>query len=182
MLTSCGHSLNLVGQSAVDCCTEAVDFFSIVQKIYTFYSGSTHKWSLLTSALTAASTNANKLSVVRRLSDTRWSAHADVISESLTNIASDSDEKPAIQGEVRGLCKSLFSLETAFMALFWNQLLQAVQKVSIKLQDSQLDLNTAVDVLRSLQANFEALDSQFDYLEEAAKALSGEDSYRAEEQ
>ena len=31
------HSLNLVGQSAVDCCQEAVNFFSTVQFLYTFF-------------------------------------------------------------------------------------------------------------------------------------------------
>ncbi len=31
------HSLNLVGRSAVDCCQEAINFFSTVQLLYTFF-------------------------------------------------------------------------------------------------------------------------------------------------
>lgn len=31
------HSLNLVGLSAVDCCTDAVSFFGFVQELYTFF-------------------------------------------------------------------------------------------------------------------------------------------------
>ena len=39
-----GHSINRVGKAAVDCCLEAVNFFSIVQHIYNFFSASTHRW------------------------------------------------------------------------------------------------------------------------------------------
>jgi len=31
------HSLNLVGQSAVDCCVEVVSFFGFVQEVYNFF-------------------------------------------------------------------------------------------------------------------------------------------------
>ncbi|KAK9876343.1 hypothetical protein WA026_012652 [Henosepilachna vigintioctopunctata] len=41
------HTLNLIGRSAVDCCTSAVNFFSIVQLLYNFFSGSTHRWAVL---------------------------------------------------------------------------------------------------------------------------------------
>jgi hypothetical protein len=37
-----GHSLNLIGRAAVDCCLDAVNFFGIVQEIYNFFSSSTH--------------------------------------------------------------------------------------------------------------------------------------------
>lgn len=40
----CGsHSLNLVLNDAALSCTAAVNFFSIVQEIYNFFSGSTHR-------------------------------------------------------------------------------------------------------------------------------------------
>lgn len=41
------HSLNLVGRSAVDCCLAAVNFFSLVQNLYNFFSGSTIRWRIL---------------------------------------------------------------------------------------------------------------------------------------
>ena len=31
-----GHSTNLVGRAAVDCCFDAVNFFGIIQEIYHF--------------------------------------------------------------------------------------------------------------------------------------------------
>jgi len=43
----CAHSLNLVGQCAVDCCQTAVAFFDFVQSLYVFFSASTHRWCML---------------------------------------------------------------------------------------------------------------------------------------
>ena len=34
------HSLNLVGSVAVEACTEAVNFFGVLQSIYNFFSAS----------------------------------------------------------------------------------------------------------------------------------------------
>ena len=70
----CAHSLNLVGQCAVDCCQTAVAFFDFVQSLYVFFSASTHRWSLLQAELAS-----HNLLVVKRLSDTRWSVHADAV-------------------------------------------------------------------------------------------------------
>ena len=42
-----GHSLNLVGQSAVHCCVEAVSFFQFMQRLYSFFVASTHRWNIL---------------------------------------------------------------------------------------------------------------------------------------
>ena len=67
------HSLNLVGVSAVDCCVDAVSFFGFVQTLYTFFSASTHRWSILKENL------GTKGLVVKSLSDTRWSARADAV-------------------------------------------------------------------------------------------------------
>ena len=36
-IPSAGHSLNLVGRLAVDCCLDAVNSFGIINKIYTFF-------------------------------------------------------------------------------------------------------------------------------------------------
>lgn len=63
-----GHSLNLVGTHAVDCCEEAVSFFSLIQGIYNFFAMSTSRWELL--MRTSQST-------LKGLSATRWSARYD---------------------------------------------------------------------------------------------------------
>ena len=67
-----GHSLNLVGVKAAECCLQTVKFFDFVQRAYSFSAASTHRWNVLTSSLA-------KGFVVKRLSDTRWSAHFDAV-------------------------------------------------------------------------------------------------------
>jgi hypothetical protein len=68
------HSLNLVGQAAVDSCREAVSFFDFVQQVYNFFSASTNRYNLLKNKLVPKG-----LLMPKRLSATRWSAHADAI-------------------------------------------------------------------------------------------------------
>ena len=67
----CAHSLNLVGSVAAECCLMAVSYFQFLQKVYNFFGGSTHRWSLLLSAISTKSL------VVKSMSNTRWSARAD---------------------------------------------------------------------------------------------------------
>ena len=67
------HSLNLVGQSAVDCCVEAVSYFGILQRLYTFFVASTHRWRIILIHLEGTT----KCLIPKKPSDTRWSARAD---------------------------------------------------------------------------------------------------------
>ena len=43
----CAHSLNLVGQSAIDCVPHVCHFFDFIQNCDTFFRASTHRWRLL---------------------------------------------------------------------------------------------------------------------------------------
>ena len=65
------HSLNLVGSCAAESCQAAVSFFGILQSLYNFFLASTHRWEILLLKLKSNST------VVKSLSQTRWSAQAD---------------------------------------------------------------------------------------------------------
>ena len=66
-----GHSLNLVGNKAADCCIEAISFFGTLTGVYNFFSSSTYRWDILHQYI------GKKGIVVKRLSDTRWSARHD---------------------------------------------------------------------------------------------------------
>ena len=67
------HSLHLVGTAAAESSTDAVRFFGIVQRLYTFLSASPQRWSKLLENLPKQSP------VVKSLSETRWSARADAV-------------------------------------------------------------------------------------------------------
>ena len=58
-----GHSLNLVGEAAVDCCIERINSTIL-------FSASTKRWSVL-EQLSSSS--------LKSLSNTQWSAHGDSI-------------------------------------------------------------------------------------------------------
>ena len=46
------HSLNLVGHTAASICSEAVSFFGIVEKLYSFFANSSYRWSLMNKEIT----------------------------------------------------------------------------------------------------------------------------------
>ncbi|CAK1586251.1 unnamed protein product [Parnassius mnemosyne] len=68
-----GHSLNLVGVRAAECNLQITSFFSLLQKLYAFFSLSTYRWQKLVKSL-------KEKKILESLSDTRWSARADAVS------------------------------------------------------------------------------------------------------
>lgn len=131
------HSLNLVGTNAASSCKNAVMFFDLLHKIYTFFSASTYRWDILKSS-------------VKNLSDTRWSARDDackslnnnwkLIINALENLKNDKLQKPATRCEASGILQQLMSLEIAFMSLLWGDLLERFNLCSKKLQSVDMDL------------------------------------------
>jgi len=65
------HSLNLVGISSAESCSQASMFFGFIQQLYNFFSASTHRWSILQLNIKH---NAN---TIKSLTNIRWSARAD---------------------------------------------------------------------------------------------------------
>uniref|UniRef100_H3A9U5 DUF4371 domain-containing protein n=1 Tax=Latimeria chalumnae TaxID=7897 RepID=H3A9U5_LATCH len=167
----CAHSLNLVGQCAVDCFT-AISFFSFVQKAYVFFAASTKRWKILLERLAEAN---EKLTVVKNLSETCWSAHADAVTDqqkgydrikaALDHLSCDDSQKPDTQIEAQGLSKTMEKLEISIMTEIWYTILERFHKTSAKLQDPKMDLNTAVVLLESLHAFINSLRSQFSHFE-----------------
>jgi len=175
------HSLNLVGLSAVDCCIDAVSFFGFVQELYTFFSASTHRWSVLIDRL------GPKGLTIKPLSETRWSARADAVKalcagydevkSALQKIGSDDQQNGTTRHEANCLATSMDTLETAFLSDFWNRVLSRYNETSIKLQSSTCDLKLAIDLLQSLLAFTDDLRNRFDDIERRAIDISGHSEY-----
>lgn len=73
-------------------------------------------------------------------------------------------------------------LETSFMLVLWNKLLQRINLTSVSLQKSDLDLNTACSLVQSL-ADFimdMRSDTEFLSLEKLAKELNESETYYSE--
>ncbi|XP_028394507.1 zinc finger MYM-type protein 1-like [Dendronephthya gigantea] len=61
------HSLNLVGKHVAEACSDGSEMFNLIQSLYNFFSGSTHRWTILKN-------NLEGLPVDKSLSETRRSA------------------------------------------------------------------------------------------------------------
>ena len=174
------HSLNLIGVCAVESCVEATNFFSLVQKLFTFFSASTSRWRILVQYLEG------EKRVLKCLSDTRWSARAeatkalsegyDNIRAALLHIVQDPEQRADTQQEANGLHISLSYLDTVFMAVFWNIILERFNRVSMALQSAEIELGTAVKLLQLLQDFVSELRGNFDAIEMRAKQIKKDPS------
>ncbi|XP_039303559.1 zinc finger MYM-type protein 1-like [Solenopsis invicta] len=174
------HSLNLVGTCAASCCTEATNFFGVLQELFNFFSASTHRWEILQSYMKAKLT-------LKRLSTTRWSARDDAcrslneswleIIEALSFIENNAAEKNITRSEAKGLRIRLERLETAFMAIFWDTLLSRLNASSKKLQSIDIDISIVLELYKSLINFVQRIRNDFDEFENKAKLLSNEQKY-----
>ena len=179
------HSLNLVAKCAADCCTEALLFFDFIENLYTFFSASTYRWSRLTNALKDTT---SKIPILKRLSDTRWSARADAtkallcgfitIKQVLEDISNNMDQKAECRNKAYGLVSTMNKLETGIMTITWNGILERLQATSASLQSSDQDLNTGYALYESLYGYIQAMRSTFSDIEARAKDLTNCEEYQ----
>ena len=133
---------------------EAVNFFGIVQQLYNFFSGSTHRWAVLHTYLDGESP------VPKRLSDTRWEAHAnatsalldgyDAIADALEHLHDDEHEKGHTRRVARDLKNKMEEFEFVFMLELWNDILKRFCQTSKSLQDPKVSLGTCSKLYISL--------------------------------
>ena len=130
------HSLNLVGYWPVEADTAASNFFLVIQQLYKFFSSLTYLWEKLEDRLKNRATK-HKLLVVKRLSDTCWSARYDAVRalavgcneniDLLKAISADEGNLGEMQNEAKRLVKRLSQLETCILVAVWNTLLERFQ-------------------------------------------------------
>ena len=181
----CAHSLDLVGRSAVNCCTGAIAYFDFVQKIFVFFSASAARWQKLSRVL-----KEQHLTVVKRLKETRWSAHCDAthavlcgyeyIWEILDTMSEDITENAETRATSKGLTNQFAKLETAIMTEMWDCILTRFNAASKSLQDDNMDLNTALKELNSLKIFVLSLRNRFDEFEESGVKRSNNSQYQSE--
>ncbi|XP_065674051.1 zinc finger MYM-type protein 1-like [Hydra vulgaris] len=166
-----GYSLNLVGQCSVSECINSINYFGVLQSLYSFFVASTHRWDLLK----------GNHATVKRLSDTRWSCRSDAlktlvenfdgIHAALCHIAEDTEEKSDTRHEALCLLNKITELKFAFMAVLWHHILMRFNAVSKFLQKVELDLHTASSVLRSPIDFVKNLRNDFTRFENESKKL-----------
>ncbi|XP_065673891.1 zinc finger MYM-type protein 1-like [Hydra vulgaris] len=169
------HSLNLVGTCAAESCNSATSFFMLLQELYNFFSSSTARWDILKTYL-------KKNLSVKNLSVTRWSAcfgacHAlfnsyAFIIEALHSIVDNQKEKAVYKVEANGLLVRLKTLETGLMICIWNSILNSFNATNKKLQSTDIDLHTVLDLYNGLKNYLVQIRDDFDVFENKAVEIT----------
>ncbi|XP_050516728.1 uncharacterized protein LOC126891593 [Diabrotica virgifera virgifera] len=155
----------------------------LLEEVYTFFVKSTERWKKLINEI-------GRGKRLKRVNLTRWSARADAckslrdswdeVVTVLKIIENDTTEKPVPRNEAKGIRIKLEKLETAFMVVFWNAILERLNKVSIQIQSSSVDVLTVSDLYGSLVEFTIAERDNFDYFEEKAIEMSALKQYQGE--
>ena len=83
------------------------------------------------------------------------------------------DETPQARQEARGILSKLNTLENCILLVFWSVVMERFQQTSIKLQSTNMDLNEAMKLLRSLNNYVSSLRDAFEDFEEKWKIKIG---------
>lgn len=123
------HSLNLVGVHAAGAGVDSITFFGVVEKLFTFFSASTHRWDILKAFVPKT---------VKRLVETRWSArhdavtaikcHYDELYEALERLT-DQTENSDTRGDAGTLLSSISTFTFICFLHMWGDILPKVDKV-----------------------------------------------------
>jgi hypothetical protein len=97
--------------------------------------------------------------------------HYDIYINVLETLAADPNQKPDLIAEAKSLCKTLKSLETGIMTVFWHTILKRTNKTSKLLQSETIDLSVAVSLLKSLADYVEQQRNNFNLFCDTAASL-----------
>ncbi|CAH2283755.1 zinc finger MYM-type 1-like [Pelobates cultripes] len=132
-------------------CRDAATFFSIVQKIYVFLSGSTVRWNVSKKHICRLT--------VKPLSDTRWSSRIDAIRlfrfqvgdifYALFEISRENSHTAMAQSDAESLSKELNNFKFLCRIVLWYNILNRINFVSKLLQSRSMYLPDVIDILES---------------------------------
>ncbi|XP_050540304.1 zinc finger MYM-type protein 1-like [Daktulosphaira vitifoliae] len=139
------------------------------------------RWSILQLNMKR---NAN---TIKSLSNTRWSARADAcralynswdeIINALITIKDDTFEKCVTRNESNGLYNQMQKLETSFMMIFWNHILERFNASNKQLQCVEIGNDKVSQIYTSLINLVQKTRDNFDEYETRAKKISKTTEY-----
>ena len=140
------------------------------------FSATTHWWELLVNVL-------GGLAVVKCLNNTRWATHFDAskalncgyekIRIVLEQFTENLDETAKARQEARGIISKFNTLENCILLVFWSVVMERFHLASIKVLSTNMDLNEAAKLLRSLNNYVSSLSDAFEDFEEKGKITIG---------
>ena len=152
------HTLNLVVNDAAKCCLMATSFFDIVQRVYVYFSSSTHRWVVFT--------RHQPTLTVKPLSETRWESRIDAIKplryelgkiyDALLEIADDTSltgsSRNTARSDAKALANSISKFTFVVSIVLWYNILFEINITSKQLQSKDLDIHSAVQQLHHTKA------------------------------
>jgi hypothetical protein len=146
------HSLNLVVNDAAKVTFEAVNFFNIVQELYTFFSASPYRWDILNYNITRLT--------LKSVLDTRWESRIKAVRplrlqlsevlKNLNDIIDDNSRDMKTKQTTQCLLDQVVSFKFICSVVIWNDILSKIDVVSKMLQCPQTNINESLNVLVSL--------------------------------
>nr|XP_013189863.1 unnamed protein product [Amyelois transitella] len=145
------HSLNLVCLHAASVEVDSVTFFGTLERCYSFFSSSTHRWEVLIAATGKS---------LKRVQDTRWSARGDAVNmtwhhykdilvtlEKLT----EAGESLNTRTDAGALLVSMQSFSFLCFLGLWQPVLHEVNDAQKYLQTRGLDIRLCAQKVNALQ-------------------------------
>nr|XP_033792109.1 zinc finger MYM-type protein 1-like [Geotrypetes seraphini]XP_033792110.1 zinc finger MYM-type protein 1-like [Geotrypetes seraphini]XP_033792112.1 zinc finger MYM-type protein 1-like [Geotrypetes seraphini] len=151
------HSLKLIVSDAAMCCLEATIFFDLVQRMFVYFSASTHRWRVLMRHIPNIT--------VKPLRETRWESHIHALKllrnqlgdvyDALIEIADDStlsgSSGNASRIDAQTLAKGISSFRFVVSLVVWHDILFEINRTSKQLQANELDIQNAIQQLRETE-------------------------------
>lgn len=141
----CGcHSWNLVLGDAASSCSNAKTFFGILQRLYTIFSCSSERWSILKSHVSIS---------LKPLSETRWECRSESVKavryqlSEVSDALSDLREKTTdcqCASECESLENEISTYEFVLSLVIWYDILIKIHTMSKVWQSEQMQLDTSV--------------------------------------
>uniref|UniRef100_A0A672Y3A4 TTF-type domain-containing protein n=1 Tax=Sphaeramia orbicularis TaxID=375764 RepID=A0A672Y3A4_9TELE len=150
----CGaHTVNLMVADAAKSSTDATGYFGYLQKLFTLFSTSTQRWSILRKHLNTT---------LRSWSDTRWESRissvkavryqAAEVRDALLEVR-DNTTDPVIKTEAQSLAEEVGSYRFSICTVVWYDILTKIQHVHKLLQLETMQVDLAVHLLKKTEAS-----------------------------
>ena len=151
------HSLNLVGVHAAHVDPLMVTFFGTIERIFSYFSSSTHRWEILKEHADLA---------VKKECETRWSSRNDAVEavstqlnsivDALEQLRDSPNENADTRGDAGSVLHNVLNFNFLVLLPFWQNILQSINRIQIRLQDPTINFKTTADDLNGLKSIFES--------------------------
>nr|XP_008105126.1 PREDICTED: zinc finger MYM-type protein 1 [Anolis carolinensis] len=159
----CGnHSLNLVVNDAALSCSIAAECFTTIQDLYNVFSSSPLRWSILLKHVSTLT--------LKPLSNTRWESRIEALLplryhiEEVYDALYEASQCQKFDGYYKthavALLKRLQSFTFLCSLVTWHEILNKINMVSKQMQKVTIDLQSSMDLIKSVKTFLERMRSE----------------------